>query len=301
MDIRDIDLNLLPVLDALLRHRSVTRAAQELDMSQSALSAALGRLRALLGDALFVRTGRGLLPTVRATTLAEPVSEILEKVRDRVMQAGAFDAARTRREFRLLLSDVGAYVLWPRIVRAVREQAAGVSLVLRQPARTDIALELADGQIDLAVGSYPRLPESLMQRRLFDRRFVGLVHARHRLAGRRLSIRDFAAVPQIVVRGTSGIQERIDAALAQQGRHREGSVELPSYLMIPPLLEAGDLLAVVPGQLAEAFARHGHFAILKLPIPLPASTIRLHWHRRFHDDAGNAWLRGLVIGELSDR
>ncbi len=298
MDIRSVDLNLLPVLDALLRQRSVTAAARELDMSQSALSAALARLRALLGDELFVRTGRGVRPTARATALAEPVAEIVERVRDGILQSASFDPAQARREFRVAHSDVGAYVMWPRIVQAVRAKAPGVKLALRVIAQDEIAPALAEGQIDVAIGSYPRLPGTLFQQRLFDRRYVGLVRMGHPLAGEALSMRAFAASPQVVVRLASGVQDRIDKLLARQGLQRTDCLELPSYLMLPPLLQAGDFLAVLPGQLAAAFARHAQFALLELPFSVPPSTIRLHWHRRFSEDAGNRWLRALIAQEF---
>lgn len=299
MDIRTIDLNLLPVLDALLRHRSVTLAARELDMSQSALSAALARLRKLVDDELFVRTGRGLRTTARADALAEPVAAILAQLRDQVLRPAVFEPGSAQRNFQLLLSDVGAYVLLPRIVRAVRALAPGVSLTLHPLGGTDIAAELTDGRIDLAIGHYPALPDSLFQRRLFDRHFVGLVRRGHPAAqGQRLSLRRFAATPQLVVRLTSGIQAHIDDALAREGLTRPDTLELPSYLMVPPLLEATDHLAVVPGQLADAFIADGRLAALDLPLSLPNSTIRMHWHRRFHEDPGNAWLRGVVAAEL---
>ena len=300
MDIRRVDLNLLPALDALLRHRSVTRAALELDMSQSAVSSALGRLRLLLGDELFVRTGRGLRPTPRALALAEPVQQSLALVRERVLQAGEFDPGRDRRRFRIALSDVGTYVLWPRLLPAFRAASAAATLELASVPTADLPAALLDGQVDLAVGAYPRLAAGLLQRRLFDRRFFGLVRAGHPLAARRLTVREFCAVPQLVVAGASGIQDRIDRALRQQGRRRADTVAMPSYLSLPPLLEGSDFLAVVPGQLAEAFGRHGRFAILALPFELPASTIRVHWHRRSHQDAGNAWLRRLVAASLAD-
>ena len=299
MDIRTIDLNLLPVLDALLRHRSVTLAARELDMSQSALSAALARLRKLVDDELFVRTGRGLRTTARADALAEPVAAILAQLRDQVLRPAVFEPGSAQRNFQLLLSDVGAYVLLPRIVRAVRALAPGVSLTLHPLGGTDIAAELTDGRIDLAIGHYPALPDSLFQRRLFDRHFVGLVRRGHPAAqGQRLSLRRFAATPQLVVRLTAGIQAHIDDALAREGLTRPDTLELPSYLMVPPLLEATDHLAVVPGQLADAFIADGRLAALDLPLSLPNSTIRMHWHRRFHEDPGNAWLRGVVAAEL---
>ena len=299
VDIRSVDLNLLPVLDALLRQRSATRAARELDMSQSALSAALARLRRLLGDELFVRTGRGLLPTARASALAEPVAQILAQVRERVLRADAFDAGSATRSFRLLLSDVGAYVLLPRIVRAVRAEAPGVSLTLRPPGSVDIAADLAEGRTDLAIGHYPDLPGTLYQRRLFERHFVGLARAGHPLTrARSVSAADFARTPQLVVRQTSGIQEHIDEALAARKLARRDVLDLPSYLMVPPLLAVADFVAVLPGQLADAFMQSGDFAAVPLPFELPRSQIRMHWHRRFHDDAGNAWLRERVAGAL---
>ncbi|WP_076998208.1 LysR family transcriptional regulator [Variovorax sp. KK3] len=298
MDIRSVDLNLLPVLDALLRHRSATLAARELNMSQSALSTALGRLRALLGDELFVRTGRGFRPTARASELAEPVAEIIERVSDRILQSSSFDPKTARADFRIAHSDVGAYVLWPRVVRAVRARAPGVQLALKTLQQDEIAPALAEGQVDLAVGSYPGLPDSLFQQRLFERVYVALMAATHPLAKKTVTLRSFAASPQVVVRAASGVQDRIDQVLSQQGLARPRCVELPSYLMIPPLLEAGDFLAVVPGQLADAFSRHGGFVSRKLPFTVPASVIRMHWHRRFNDDAANRWLRALMVEEF---
>ena len=302
MHIRSIDLNLLPVLDALLRHRSATLAARELDMSQSALSAALGRLRDLLGDQLFVRTGRGLLPTPRADALAEPVADLLRQVREQVLPGGAFDAWTAKRNFNVLLSDVGAYVLLPRLVRAVREQAPGVSLTLRPITGARIAEDLAAGKTDLAIGAYPGLPETLYQRRLFDRHFVCLVRRGHPVAkGKRLTLRTFASLPQLVVRMTSGIQDRIEEVLSSQNLQRRDVLELPSYLMVPPLLDATDFLAVVPGQLADAFAGGGRYAVLPLPLETPPSVIHMHWHRRFQEDAANMWLRRVVAGALVEK
>lgn len=298
MDIKSVDLNLLPVLDALLRHRSVTLAALELDMSQSAVSTALGRLRDTLGDQLFVRTGRGMLPTLRASQLIEPVSAILDKLRDEVLSFSGFVASESERTFTLGLSDVGSYVLWPRIINAVAQQAPSVRLRLRVVTQSLIASGLESAEVDVALGAYPNLPATLYQRRLFERKYVAMVRIGHPLAGKRLSVQAFARCPQAVVRLASGIQDRIDVALAQQGLARERVLEMPSYLMLPPLLDASDYLAVIPGQLADAFARHGQFKLFKLPFDLPASVIRMHWHKRFHEDGGNVWLRGVISSKF---
>jgi DNA-binding transcriptional LysR family regulator len=299
MDITSVDLNLLPVLDALLRQRSVTLAARELDMSQSAVSTALGRLREALGDPLFVRTGRGMLPTPRASQLAEPVASILDKVRDEVLSTRGFVPSESERAFTLGLSDVGSYVLWPRIVAAVSQQAPSVRLRMRVMTQALIASALESAEVDVALGAYPGLPATLYQRRLFERKYVAMVRSDHPLSGKRLSLQAFALCPQAVVRLASGIQDRVDAALAAQGLARQKVLEMPSYLMLPPLLAAGDWMAVMPGQLADAFAQQGRFRSLKLPFELPSSVIRMHWHKRFHGDASNVWLRGLIGSAFS--
>lgn len=296
MDIRSLDLNLLPVFDALLRHRSVSLAARELDMSQPAMSHALKRLRTLLGDPLFVRTGRGVMPTARADSLGLPVRDILERVRDGLMTGGRFEPAESQRAFNVCLSDVGSFVLWPGIVQAVLEKAPQARLRLRslEPARIGAALE--SGDIDLAVGAYPQLPDSLFQQRLFERKYVCLMRAGHALAGRKPGLRQFAAALHVRVTAPSGMQETVDAALAARGLQRTVALELPSYLMLPPLLETGDYVSIVPGQLADAFAGRGRLATAPVPLPLPAVVIRQHWHRRVHEDGANVWLRGVVAG-----
>ena len=183
---------------------------------------------------------------------------------------------------------------------AVARLAPNVRLQLKVMAQQQIPAALESAVIDLAIGAYPELPDSLFQRRLFERKYVGIVRFGHPVAKRRLTPALFAKTPQLVVRLASGVQELVDKALNDLKLERTATIEMPSYLMLPPLLEAGDYLAVIPGQLSDAFARHGHFKSLKLPFELPASTIKLHWHRRFHEDPGNVWLRG-VICELFGR
>lgn len=301
MDIKSLDLNLLPVLDALLRHTNVSAAARELDLSQPAMSHALKRLRDALGDPLFVRTGRGLRPTARAEALATPLRAILGQVRDDVLAGGGFDPGRSTRGFSLCLSDVGSFVLWPRIVVAVRERAPGVGLRLRTLDTPGIAGALEDGSADLAIGAYPRLPGGLFQQALFERQYVCLMRAGHALARVRLSLSGFASAEHVVIDVASRTNKSIAAALARGGLARRVAMELPSHLMLPPLIEASDYLAVVPGQLADAFRGRGQLASAALPFAVPAVTVRAHWHRRMHADAGHRWLRGVVAGLFVER
>lgn len=300
MDIRRVDLNLLPVLDAVLRHRNATLAAADLGMSQSALSSALGRLRVLLGDELFIRTGHGLSPTARAQALAAPLAHVLTQVRDTILQPESFEPTMVDREFCLNLSDVGGYVLWPRLVHAVQRAAPGVTLRLKTLPEPEINRAFEQGQIDLAIGVYPSLPETVFQRRLYERVYVGIARASHPLAGRSLSLTGFAEAPQIAVHTSSRIQQQIDTLLQTQGLRRKRVIELPSYLMLPPLLLSGDYLAVVPAQYLETFGETSAVSAMDLPFSLPISTVRVHWHRRCHDEVGNQWLRRLIIAVLTD-
>lgn len=219
---------------------------------------------------------------------------VLQAVRDRFLSSGGFDPATSTRSFNVCHSDVGSYVLWPRIVAAVRQEAPGVRLGLRVLPQAAIAQRLERAEIDLAIGAYPGLPASLFQRRLFERGYVGLVRADHPLVGRKLTARLFARTPQLTVQAASNVQETIERQLAKQGLARTDMIDMPSYLMLPPLVESGEFLAVMPGQLADDFNRHGHFVSLELPFKLPPTIIKIHWHRRFREDPGNVWLRGVI-------
>lgn len=295
VDIKTVDLNLLPVLDTLLRAGSVTRAARELDMSQSAVSSALARLRILFDDQLLVRAGRGMLPTPRALELAEPLGRTLAMARDELLTGQPFDPRNSDRSFTICHSDVGAYVLWPRIVAALESRAPGTRLDLRVLAEADIAAGLASGELDVAIGVYPSLPGSLYQRRLFEREFVVMMRDGHPLAGSRITAQRFAAAKHLAVWRSSGIQNQVDVQLHAKGLRRARVVDVPSYLMLPPLLDGSDYVAVLPGQLADAFKRSNAFITRPIPLDVPRSVIRLHWHRRNHDDAANRWLRQLVV------
>jgi DNA-binding transcriptional LysR family regulator len=294
MNIRNINLNALPVFEALMRHGSVTLAARELNMSQPAVSSALAKLRLDLGDVLFVRSGKGLLPTPRAESLREPITDMMKTIMNKVLVQSAFSPAQSDRVFAICHSDVGSYVLWPKIVNAVLQQAPQVRLQLRILPQEQIASALENSTIDVAIGAFPKLPSSLFQKRLFDRQYVALIRQGHPLANKPLTMQNFARTPQLIVRQASGIQDQIDEILFKRDLLRTRVIEMPSYLMLLPMLESSDHLAVMPGQLADAFQEKGHFQSLKLPFSLSPSVIKLHWHRRVHEEPANIWLRSLI-------
>ena len=297
MDIRQIDLNLLPVFDALMTTRSVTRAAQNLGLSQSAMSAALGRLRVAFDDPLFVRGARQMLPTPRARRLVEPVREVIERIRRDVLADSGFEPALVEREFSLGLTDLGGILFLPRLLAALGQHAPRVTLRTDQLPASELEAALEQGAVDVAIGNYPDLPGSVYQQRLYERSYVCVVRSDHPRVGTRLNLKQYLALEHAVVRSPVRIHATVDKALARSGLQRRVVVSVPHYLVIPHVIEKSDLAATVPREAAEVFGRYAKIRAIELPVRIPGVTLRQHWHRRYHHDAANRWLRG-VISEL---
>lgn len=183
MNIRDIDLNLLVFLDALLRERSVTRAARAMDISQPAMSNALKRLRTLLGDPVLVRTARGMQPTDRALALHRPVRSALAQMESAIAPNRAFEPETTERLFTILITDYAASVLMPRVVGVLEREAPNIALNILG-AGSDAVDQIERGEADCLVNSFGELPANFHQQRLWSDRLACLVRKDPRI-GRR--------------------------------------------------------------------------------------------------------------------
>ena len=176
MHINDLDLNLLAVLDAMLRERNVSQAAQRIGLTQSAMSHALNRLRRYFDDPLFVKTGQAMEPTPKALALKDAVVDVMGTVRQRILSEAHFDPATAQREFVLCMSDMAELVFVPALLKAIRKLAPLCSIrTMRVPAEQIEGL-LANGEADLAIGTYRSAPEGLYKQRLFMHGFVTVVH-----------------------------------------------------------------------------------------------------------------------------
>lgn len=294
MDIRDVDLNLLVVFDAMVQQRSVSRAAEALQLSQPATSAALARLRTLLGDPLFVKAGREMRPTPRAAQMAPPVRLILDTVKGEVLQARAFDPATTTRTFTLLTPDIGEVRFLPKIVARVAEQAPGANVRTLSMPRHAAAEALEGGAAELALGYYPDLHKAgFFQQALFRNEHVCIVRRDHPGIGRTMSMKQFLAASHAVVR-PEGREHVFEKFLQARGVKRRVLLEVSHFMSLLPILRATDLVATVPSDLAEVFVQFG--GVRQLPTPMKSPVIEVHqfWHGRFQRDPAHAWLRGLV-------
>lgn len=300
MNLRRLDLNLLVALDALLRTRHVTRAAQLVGIGQPGMSAALTRLRRMFGDDLLVKQGMEMVPTSRALELEPEVRRILHDVDCLITESPQFDPATSRRTFRLRLSDLLAFLLLPGTMRRLGAEAPGVTLEVAHfsPEATVEALER--NEVELAASTKLKVPKSIESSLLFEDRVVCLHRRDHPKARRMRDIDVFLSLRQIRV-SQSPLDDRFaDRQLAQMGRRRAVALTLPHWLAVPEIVASSDLVAVMPMSIARRVARDRRVALASPPFENPAFAWALYWHRRHNSDHAHQWLRRLISDASAD-
>ena len=295
MNLRTVDLNLLVALDALLEERHVSRAALRVGLSQPAMSNALTRLRATFGDALLVRTPRGMEPTDRGLELADQVRQVLRQVERVLTPNGDFDPALCERRFVLRLSDLLGRLFLPDIARMLFREApcVTVEIVHLSPTQTVDALE-AD-RCDLALSMGLAHGGSILRQGLLSDRMICVMRAGHSAMRGRFNLKRFLLLQHLRV-SISPVDSRfVDDALARIGHRRHVAANLPHWLVVPEVLRATDLVAVMPERLADVLALPADgFARRDLPLPETQFEWSLYWHRRHEGSAQHTWLRRVV-------
>ena len=292
----NFDLNLLRVFDALQRNGHVGRAAQELNLSQPAISYSLKRLREELGDALFVKTRHGMQPTPRATQLAPVIQSVLADIRERVLTAPSFEPEKVQRTFTIAMSDVGEMVFLPKLLQRLTSLAPGVNVTTVSTSPKALMSALQRSEVDLAIGYFPDLDGvDVFQQRLFRHTFVCLVRSGHPAVQGRLTKKRFCELPHAVVQAEGRSQEIVEQFLKEQGVQRRELLHSPHFLSIPMVIAVTDLVVTVPAAVGEVFARIADVAVLEPPYTMPTFDLKQHWHRSQHDDPGNRWLRSIVL------
>lgn len=293
--IDNLDLNLLKVFDAILRERSVTRAAESLGTTQSALSHSLNRLRDYFRDPLFVKGAEGMVATRKAEALRRPVTEVMGVLRQRIISEASFDPAGANRVFTLCMTDMGELVFLPPLVELFRRHASGCRLRTLQVPAEQIEGLLGAGDADLALGSFRAPAETLYRQRLFMHSFVTIVSTRNRDVGTKLTLKQFEQMPHVAVALTGKPGGTYDGVLDEQGVQRNVVLTTPHFLAVPLLLERQpELIATVPVELAKVFERYGTVRSLQPPVSLPPFALDQYWHSRYHHDPAIVWLRELV-------
>jgi len=299
LNIRNIDLNLLPIFEMLMHERSVTRTASRLGLSQPAVSSALKRLREQVGDPLLMRTRTGMRPTPRAEQIFATVAQALDAIQNSVQTGAAFAPREARRSFNVMMSDIGEVVYLPRLIRRLQRDAPAIRLSVQRLARPRVHDELAAGTIDLAVG-WMEPDDGLRREDLFDETFVGIVRADHPRIGRRLTPTQFMTEWHVVVgRHDFGADTYLHTGqphhdLARTTAQRKIAIQVPHFLAVPGVVANTDLVCIVPRQLGQVYAEYGQVRTVPLPFKSAPFTVSQFWHERFDRDQGNIWLRAVI-------
>ena len=290
---RNLDLNLLLVFDAVMRERSVVRAADALAISQPAVSHALNRLRHALKDKLFVRTPTGMLPTPRAEALALPVRKALSDLQLAV-EGDRFDPARADRRFTIAVNNYAAVVAAGSIIAAVRAQAPKVRLTLVPSGTLNLADRLDRGELDLAIAARGVEGERFAASALIEDRFVAVLRAGHPALRRKLTGETLAELPHLAITSSGENLDFVDVWLRARKAIRTIASDVP-YLSSGAVLVQSNMVAILGRKLALEFRRAYPIEMRELPFDAPKLQSVMSWHRRFDDLPAHRWLRDTIV------
>ena len=295
---KNIDLNLLVCLDALLTEGSVTRAADRLNMSQPGMSHALSRLRMLTGDALFVRTGNDFIQTDRARALAQKVRSGLATLEEIFSAEGPFDPSSTAGRLTVAAVDSVGVMLLPRLAQVLATDAPMVTMHARLPDADKVREWLSEGECDIAIGYFPESIPDLHSTDLYGQTLSCISGPQHPRFELPMELEHYLDSTHVVLgspfSGRSPMETTIDEALASASKERNRSVQVSSMLMVPYLVSSSPHVGALPTPLARHCARFLQLSVQPLPVKVPQVVIRMLWHDRTQRVGLHRWIRQLV-------
>ena len=300
LDNRQPELADLKAVMALIEHGTVTRAAQALGTTQSALSYQLDRMRKRFGDALFVRIGNRMAATPFTQRLAEPAARVLRIMETEINSLQSFDPATTTREFRIGMNELGAITLVPRLVRRLAELAPNAAISPVQLGSETLSTALESGQIDLAVGFFATSDPRLFQQRLYQRDYVCIARRDHPQVGAALSWRAFSLARKVHTSAIPVTTGWLETQLRKASFSPSVTMSIQHIAAIPFIVAASDMVAIVPRELHDLFSPIVALKTVRLPKAIPAITIRQYWHPRIASDPSVKFLRELVFEVASE-
>jgi LysR family transcriptional regulator, nod-box dependent transcriptional activator len=290
MNLQRFDLNLLVALDALLTEKNVTRAGRRMNLSQSAMSGALARLRGFFQDDLLVTVGRQMVLTPLADNLVQPLRDVLLQVDGTIATKPRFDPASSERRFSIAVSDYVTSVLMIDLLRHVKAEAPKITFELRpigQPARED----LERGELDFLIAPEylaPVHPAEL----LFQDTHTCIAWAKNPYVGSSISLDQYLQLGHVIVRvGEGAIPNHDERVLTRLNHRRIVEVVTPTFDLAPQLVVGTHRIATVPTRLACKYAKFLPLKLLSLPVDIPPIHEKLQWHRAHSRDPANTWLR----------
>jgi DNA-binding transcriptional LysR family regulator len=293
MELRNFDLNLLVAFEFLIEERNVSRAAEKLFISQSAMSHILQRLRHQLDDPVLVKTATGMTPTPRAQSLLEPVKAILRDVERLIRTPEQFSPASSQKRFVIAASDYVEFTLLPPLIAELNRRAPNVEIQVKQLSTRSPESAIEDNEIDFAVGFDVVISPSpkVHSRKLFTDEIVCLCRDQHpEFPGSQISFEQFVSSKHMLISRREAGTGLIDDWLEKHGRTRKVSLVVPNFLSAPWIVANTDLLLSLPSRVAEQFVRVAPLKIVPIPIDLPKYDVVVIWHPLHEKEPAHQWL-----------
>lgn len=287
-ELRKADINLMVVFETLMAERNVTRAAEKLCLGQSAVSAALKRLRIMLDDPLFIRVGNTMEPTDRAKTINQILTPALDALAFAVNSSDEFDPALCRKTFHVGLQDDVEYALLPGLLKTLRTEAPDATLVVIRANQFNVGEQLMSGEITAAVCLTQDLPANAKRKLL--RRIKPRV-LRADVGCPPLTLDEYCTRPHVVVSPVSNISSFADEWLASIHVKRTTFLSVSQFATLPALMEETDLIATLPDYLGMAIQRNGFGTCEPLPFDAPDLELSLTWLSVTDKDPAQVWFR----------
>lgn len=292
----ELDLNLLHIFVAVYQSGQVSEVAKHLHISQPSVSAGLQKLRHFFGDPLFVKTQHGMEPTMLASKLVPPINIALTCLEDSLHVAGAFDPRSTRRTITLGLSDIGEPLVVPRLLKALSIEAPNARVETVSPSLKQLERGLETGDIDLVIGYRPDLTRSnYYQQKLFTAGSTCLVGERHPARDAVLTEKVYTELQHVIVRADNRAHEELERYLVKKKLRRHIRAQTPHFMTVPLIISESNLIVTMPDFLAAYFVRlHPTLRTIRPAFKLPTHDVKQYWHRRFHHDPINKWVRRMI-------
>ena len=294
LNLRSVDTRLLIVFDAIMRERSMTRAARYVGMSQPAISGALRKLRHVFRDDLFVRVPGGVRPTLRSQELAPLIHEVLSLLQAAIDPV-AFDPKTATHTFHIAAGDHSALLILPELQQRLRLQAPGMKLRTRPKRDYLFVSELDSGDVHFVMGLLDSLPNRIRRARLFPDRYVCLMRPSHPLAGKAVSLEDFLAADHLEMAHPGEITSLIDRALAKKGLERNISMTINQSILAPSILSGSDVVMTTFSLFATHLPAYGGLCVMPVPFDVEPVEAQLAWPHTLDSHPAHRWLKEQIL------
>ncbi|KQW30158.1 MULTISPECIES: LysR family transcriptional regulator [Pseudomonas] len=297
-DLRRADISLLVVFETMMHEQNVTRVSEKLFLGQPTISSALARLRLMFDDPLFIRSGRLMEPTSRAQEIFSNLSPALDGIAAALSHCQAFEPATSEATFHIGLCDDVEYALLPELLRRLRVEAPGTTLVVRRADQWQVSQLLACGEISLGISPTLELPANARRKLL---RPIRPMLLRADSQPGELTLDEFCRRPHAIVSSMGNVIDDSDRALCLMGRQRRVVLTVPQFSALPVLLAQSDMIAIVPDYVAQAMAVTTGMRAQAAPICLPQYELSMVWRGASHNDPGERWLRSRCSAFLAEQ